>query len=200
MTLKHQDFINPQHDARDAKRRIAIECRAAGISGVAPLPRYAYTVNGKASRTVNFAAAGLCPSLQATVDTERAGTADVSKCARYASHYKGADFGASMERARSASEHAALSQAWFKAQFPWLPTDAAGSLRPGRFAKDGTRYWDWGGTRFYSCDLYAAYAANEGAEQVEQRMAHERELQALVASQMADKAHERKHSRKAYMI
>lgn len=188
--LKDQSFINPEHDARETKRRISEVCRVAGISGVAPLPRYTYSARGKATHTVNLDATGLCPSAQATVDTERSGASDMSKAARYASHYVGDTFAESMKRARAASQHSPLSGPWMVAQFPYWPTDKAGALMPSRVRSSGERTFDHDGERFTLSYLYNAWSAAEGAEVVEARKA--RELAQLIDAQREDMRAQRK--------
>lgn len=197
--MSNLDFINPAADRREHNRRLAGYIRVAGIRGVSPNPLACRTASGRGTVTVRTDLAGLPPSDQpSTVDARDGGSFDMSKAARYASHYKGATFAKSMDRAASVRHLNA-----FRAMLPYWPTDASGALRDGRVSpRTGRRYFDIGSDRLYLDAIYAAWASAEGADAVADqaaksaRQSRDAELAALVAEQEADRAHDRKHSRR----
>lgn len=212
-------FLNPQFDARDARRRLAIECRAAGIRGVAPLARNAVTAHGKATRSVNLDATGMQPSANPHyANLLDAGMFDVSRSARYTGEgYKGAEFADSAFRARLAlgpvypngcdmgprlfSVAPIIPHTWIRDVFPWMPTDKNGKLLTGKVdPKSGERVFKVGFDTFTASYLYNAYATREGADKVAERKSREAMLAELRDEQDAEMAYDRKHSRRTRMI
>ncbi len=177
--------------------------RIAGILGVTPLDtryesdgmgvkvRWTPTAKGTGTRTVNLDRCGLTPSDQFSIAYEQVGTSDMSKTARYAGEYRGAEFAKSAQR-----EADKRDREWFRNAFPYWPTDDRGRILPGKPTRDGKdRYFDLAnGVRVKLSECREAY---EKDQQWVDACADE--LRKLQADQEAERTFDRKHSKRTRM-
>lgn len=189
------EFLNPQRNERESRRRLAIEIRAHGMRGVSTIHSYSLTAAGKATRTVNLDRIGMSPADQHCMSPEEAGLQSMENVARYRSMYKGDRFAKSQDRSAAARRKAA-----FLRDFPYWPHDASGRIHEGRTGRTGRRYFDLSGSRFYLSDLYRLWAENEGKDDHEAAMSREAELRMLADSQALDDRETRKHSKRTGMV